>query len=234
MTSTSKKSKPASVSDRSTPALRIALCVVLLGVAACTTRPFQPAPPAYKLWAKPGVAEQGVRGAMLDCGYNDAAYVDATKMTTNDVARAELCMIDRGFAYQDRRILCASSPDLPACAGVPRGKTFGSDPDFDPARLKSGVQRPPAYTYWSRVGTDVEGVKRAMAACGYTTVVEPSQVMLRNDLAAAQLCMIDQQFVYAAPANALVCRSTPQLSACHNRKIDAQRCCAAPKAAGSQ
>ncbi|MGN5476709.1 hypothetical protein ACTMU2_06000 [Cupriavidus basilensis] len=102
-----------------------------------------------KLWAKPGVNEQGVRSAMLACGFVDSAYIDNTVMTTNDHARAQLCMLDKAFVYQGRRILCADSPDLPACANLPRGKTFGSDPDFDPALLDQRPPRPPAYTYWS-------------------------------------------------------------------------------------
>lgn len=206
-----------------------ALATVLLSLtAACTTRPFQPSPPAYKLWAKPGVSEQGVRSAMLDCGFVDSAYVDGTVMTNNDYARAQLCMIDKRFVYQDRRILCADVPELPACANVARGKTFGSDPDIDPARLDRRPVRAPAYSDWSRPGTDTEGVKRAMLACGYTTVTEPIHTMLLNDIAAAELCMIDQQFRYARPASALLCKNPPGLPACRNRKIDAQQCCAPP------
>ncbi|VVE77536.1 hypothetical protein [Pandoraea sputorum] len=107
-----------------------------VGLAACTTRPFQPSPPLYKLWAKRGVDEQGVRNAMLACGFPNSAYVDRKDMTLNDFAKGELCMIDHGFQYQDRRIICTDFPDLPACANVPRGKTFGSDPDFGPAANK--------------------------------------------------------------------------------------------------
>ncbi|WP_174994974.1 hypothetical protein [Pandoraea anhela] len=109
--------------------------VGVLGLTACTTRPFQPAPPLYTLWAKPGVDEQGVRRAMLTCGFPDSAYVSTKAMSTNDWAKGELCMIERGFQYQDRRILCTDLRDLPACANVPRGKTFGTDPDFDPTSV---------------------------------------------------------------------------------------------------
>jgi hypothetical protein len=56
--------------------------------------------------------------------------------------------------------------------------------------------------------------------------------MLLNDIAGAQLCMIEQQFTYAWPVNSLLCKSTPGLAACRNRPIDAERCCARPKAAG--
>ncbi|MGE6495340.1 hypothetical protein [Cupriavidus metallidurans] len=211
-----------------------ALATALLSLMACTTRPFQPSPPLYTLWAKPGVNEAGVRSAMLGCGFVHAGYVDGTTMTSDDYARAQLCMIDNGFVYQDRRIVCTDNPDLPACANVPRGKTFGTDPDFDPTLLKRRPSRPPAYTYWSRPGTDTEGVKRAMAACGYSTVIEPVNTMLLNDIAAAELCMIDKQFTYALPANALLCKNPPALPACRNRVIDAVRCCAPQKAAGQR
>ena len=91
-----------------------ALATALLSLMACTTRPFQPSPPLYTLWAKPGVNEAGVRSAMLGCGFVHAGYVDGTTMTSDDYARAQLCMIDNGFVYQDRRIVCTDNPDLPA------------------------------------------------------------------------------------------------------------------------
>lgn len=216
-------------------ALRLAgFAAIVLALTACTTRPFQPPPPLYKLWAKPGVSEQGVRSAMLGCGYADPAYVDKTMMTTNAQARAELCMLDKGFLYQDRRILCADNPELPACASVPRGKTFGSDPDFDPAKVRRHASTPPAYSCWSRADTDTEAVKRAMLACGYAEVARPFDNMLLNDIAAAELCMVGQRFTYAGPAARLLCKSQPGLPACRGRAIDIQRCCAPAKAAGTR
>ncbi len=73
-----------------------------------------------------------------------------------------------------------------------------------------------------------------MLACGYTTVGEPINTMPLNDIAAAQLCMIDKQFKYARPANALLCKSSPALPACSHRMIDAQRCCVPPMPAGKR
>lgn len=211
-----------------------ALTAALLSLSACATRPFQPNPPAYTMWEKAGVAEEGVRSAMLDCGFASPTGNSGANMSGNAFAAAELCMIAGGFTYKGRRIACVDFPDLPACANVPRGKTFGTDPDFDPGQIARRPALPPAYTYWSRPDTDTEGVKRAMTACGYHTVEKPADSMLLNDIAAAELCMIDQQFKYALPANALLCKNPPPLAACRNRTIDAQRCCAPPKAAGQR
>jgi len=213
---------------------RLAALLLCIGLNACATRPMQPPPPLYTLWEKPGVTGQGVRSAMRGCGFADPAHVGQDQMTTNDFAGAELCMLDQGFTYKDRRIVCTDSPDLPACSGVPRGRTFGTDPDFAPELLDRNPPRPPAYSLWSRPGTDTEGVRRAMQACGYASVITPADVMKLNDIAAAELCMIDQHFTYALPAYALLCKNPPSLPACRHRAIDVQRCCASPKAAGQR
>lgn len=198
------------------------------------TRPMQPPPPLYQNWTRPGAGQQVIRDALLGCGFPDAAHVTPKEMATNDHARSELCMLDRGFIYTGPSIVCAHSPELPACANVPRGKTFGTDPDFDPALLGQRPKLPPAYTEWSRPGTDTEGVKQAMNACGYATLIRPIDIMKLNDIAAAQLCMIDQQFRYARPASSLLCRNPPVLEACRNRKIDLNTCCAPAKTAGER
>ncbi|EHK67615.1 hypothetical protein KYC_04962 [Achromobacter arsenitoxydans SY8] len=218
------------------PGFRLAAAGLSLGLlAACSSgRPLQPAPPLYILWERPGVNEQGVRDAMLACGYSNAAHVDYGRTSPNDYARAQLCMLDQGYTYKERRIICADAPELPACAQVPRGKTFGTDPDFDPALLDRRAARPPAYTLWSRPDADSDGVKRAMLACGYATVVEPVGVMAPNDMAAAQLCMLDQRFTYALPPQGLLCKSSPALPSCRGRRNDVPDCCAAPNAAGQR
>uniref|UniRef100_UPI0028AF7900 hypothetical protein n=2 Tax=Pseudomonas TaxID=286 RepID=UPI0028AF7900 len=92
-----------------------ALLPCLLLAACSQARPLQPPPPLYELWAKSGVDRQGVRNALLGCGFPDSAYVDSTTITTNDYARGEQCMLGQGFAYQDRYTLCDTSPQLPAC-----------------------------------------------------------------------------------------------------------------------
>jgi len=217
--------------------VRTTLCAVLLclGAAACTTRPFQPPPAAYTLWTQPGVSELGVRRAMVDCGFPDPANITPREMSTNDAAQAQLCMLEIGFRYQGRRILCTDSPELPACANVPRGRTFGTDPDFDPAVHSTRAALPPPYTFWQRANTDADGVKQAMRACGFASVTLPGVGLMKADeVAAAELCMLDRHFTYTWPANALMCKSSPALPSCRGRKIDTQNCCAAPRAAGQR
>jgi hypothetical protein len=205
-----------------------------LGLGACVTRPFQPAPALYTLWKKPGIDEQGVRHAMLSCGFPDAAHVSTSELTTNEWARAELCMVDDGFQYQDGQILCTYSPQLPACANVARPKTLVTADNIDPGTPQSGRRLKPAYTDWTRPDTDIGTVRREMAACGYTDFDIPSATMKRNDVASAQLCMLDKGFRYGWPYQALLCRTTPSLSACRGKSIDATHCCAAPTAAGAK
>lgn len=196
------------------------------------TRPMQPPPPLFQNWTKPGASQQVVRNALLACGFADAAQVTSVEMATNDYARSELCMLDRGFTYTGQSIVCAHAPELPACAHVPRGKTFGTGADFDPALLDRRPKLPPAYSEWSRPDTDIEGVKWAMTACGYTTLIRPVDFMKLNDIAAAQLCMIDQQFRFARPPSSLLCKNPPALPACRDRKIDLKTCCGPIKTAG--
>ena len=82
------------------PMRTAALAAALFALGACTARPFQPNPPAYTMWGKKGVTEDGVRAAMHDCGFASATSNDGVNMTGNDYAGAELCMIDNGFLYK--------------------------------------------------------------------------------------------------------------------------------------
>lgn len=75
----------------------------------------QPPPPLYALWAKAGVDQQGVRDALLGCGFPSASHVDGTTITNNDYARGEQCMLGKGFAYQERHTYCDAHPHLAAC-----------------------------------------------------------------------------------------------------------------------
>lgn len=157
----------------------------------------QPPPPLYALWAKPGVDQQGVRDALLDCGFPSASHVDGTTITNNDYARGEQCMLGKGFAYQERHTYCDAHPHLAAC------------PATDGAAAAGARQRPPAYEQWTRPDADAQRVQQAMRACGYVSVIEPGDDMLLNDIAAAQLCMLDGGFQFTLPASALLCRNPP-------------------------
>ncbi|MCG2596328.1 hypothetical protein [Achromobacter insuavis] len=203
--------------------LRPLAALLCLGLSACiNVRPMQPPPPLYALWAKPGVDQQGVRGALLDCGFPSASHVDGATITNNDYARGEQCMLGKGFAYQERHTYCDTHPHLAAC------------PAIDGAAAAESRQRPPAYEQWTRPDADAQRVQQAMRACGYASVIEPGDDMLLNDIAAAQLCMLDQGFRLTLPANALLCRNPPMLAACRGRVIDTAHCCAPPRAAGQR
>ncbi|MCZ8391992.1 hypothetical protein [Achromobacter xylosoxidans] len=197
--------------------------LLCLGLSACIHgRPMQPPPPLYQLWAKAGVDQQGVRSALLDCGYPNSSYVDGTTMTNNAYARGEQCMLGKGFVYQERHTYCETHPRLEACPRPQDGSVF------------LARQRAPAYEQWTRPDADAPRVQQAMRACGYATVIEPGDDMLLNDIAAAQLCMLDQGFRLTLPANALLCRRSPMLAACRGREIDTAHCCAPPRAAGQR
>ncbi|APD11258.1 hypothetical protein UC34_12005 [Pandoraea vervacti] len=132
------------------------------------------------------------------------------------------------------QILCVYSPHLPACANAPRPKTLVTAANVDPGTPQSGRRVKPAYTDWTRPDADVGTVRREMAACGYTDFDMPSDTMKLNDVASAQLCMLDKGFRYGWSYQALLCRTTPSLSACRGKSIDAAHCCAAPTAAGAK
>ena len=197
--------------------------LLCLGLSACINgRPMQPPPPLYALWAKAGVDQQGVRDALLDCGFPSASHVDGTTITNNDYARGEQCMLGKGFAYQERHTYCDTHPHLAAC------------PASDGAAAAGSRQRPPAYEQWTRPDADAQRVQQAMRACGYASVIEPGDDMLLNDIAAAQLCMLDGGFQFTLPASALLCRNPPLLAVCRGRVIDTAHCCAPPRAAGQR
>jgi hypothetical protein len=92
--------------------------VVTLLLAGCFNKPFQPTPPAFKTWEKSGVSEDGVKQAMLKCGYPNVGGFAGIKYLLNDAATAERCMFEAGFRYKDGWGGICSLKDadaLPAC-----------------------------------------------------------------------------------------------------------------------
>lgn len=77
-------------------------CALLL--IGCTGRGFQPPPPDFVNWQKSGVSVEGVKSAMLACGYPNVAGIG------NGSIDAELthfyCMKDAGFKRKDNMDLC--------------------------------------------------------------------------------------------------------------------------------
>lgn len=99
---------------------QFSMIVALL--TSCSTAMFKPPLPTYKEWNKSGVSEEGVKKAMLECGYPDVLG-SVRGVTLNDIAKRQNCMFRKGFVYRDGyQGLCgAPNPrkDLPACQNRP-------------------------------------------------------------------------------------------------------------------
>ncbi|MFA7292949.1 MAG: hypothetical protein WC023_11970 [Rhodocyclaceae bacterium] len=104
---------------------QLRLIVLTIGLATsvggCGLRQgFQPLPPTYKNWAKDGVSPDGVKAALMECGFgNPYTGFDAhKKVPLNTLVLAELCMEQKGFRYllEDSRACDGKfRSSLPAC-----------------------------------------------------------------------------------------------------------------------
>lgn len=104
-----------------------ALLMMIACLYGCSFKLFQPSPPAYETWAKRGVSEEGIKQAMLQCGY-PAAYGFVGDYIPNEVAAAEECMFRNGFVFKNGyKGICswADRKDLPACQSAARGTPVG-------------------------------------------------------------------------------------------------------------
>lgn len=100
---------------------RAYLCCLMLAplLGGCFTRPFQPTPPEYTMWQKPGASPDDVRAAMRACGFPHAGGFSGVNATSNDKAAAEQCMFRNDFRRTDDwKGTCSlhHEPPLPACA----------------------------------------------------------------------------------------------------------------------
>jgi len=102
--------------------IAIVFTLTLMALPGCA-KPFQPVPPTFKLWQKPNISEDGIKKAMLECGYPtpfeaiDRQAINGTliRHTTNDeIALMELCMEQSGFVSKTQRF-CDLFPRLEAC-----------------------------------------------------------------------------------------------------------------------
>lgn len=95
--------------------LSLSLCAVLL--VGCTGRGFQPPPPDFVNWQKSGVSVEGVKSAMLACGYPNVAGIGDESI---DAALTHFfCMKDAGFKRKDNLDLCKVGRigESPVCKG---------------------------------------------------------------------------------------------------------------------
>lgn len=75
--------------------------IILLFLAGCINKPFQPAPAEFKLWIKIGASEDDIKEAMLLCGYPNVGGFAGTKASVEKKTSAEECMFRKGFHYRD-------------------------------------------------------------------------------------------------------------------------------------
>lgn len=89
--------------------------------ASCVGKPFQPIPPKFKQWGKEGVTPDGVKAALLECGYDNpyTGFQTHKNVAYSDLVRADVCMERKGFRYllDDRKSICDSkvASNVPAC-----------------------------------------------------------------------------------------------------------------------
>ena len=99
------------------------LLTIMLAFNACANKPFQPIPPLFKLWSKPGTDSEGVKRALLACGHTnigtgfDVQEMRTGKVTQNDMVKANRCMEKAGFIYHTGKKTCeyAFNAHLPSC-----------------------------------------------------------------------------------------------------------------------
>ena len=92
-------------------------------ITGCAGKPFQPIPPKFKQWDKEGVAIEGVKTALIECGYDNPfnGFQAQKKVAINELIRADRCMEKKGFQYllSNRKSICDDKflLSFPACAG---------------------------------------------------------------------------------------------------------------------
>lgn len=82
-----------------------ALVATLIFFSGCIKASFQPIPPLFMLWKKPGATQLEVKMALLECGKpspNPTGYgAEVANISPNERVLADLCMEKSGFVTQD-------------------------------------------------------------------------------------------------------------------------------------
>jgi len=90
----------------------------LLSTAGCEFRGFQPPPPIYEAWVKPGADEVEVSKKLLECGNSDIVN-GGIGQSMNEMATSDFCMERAGFRNKDGGAYewCRNHPEknLPIC-----------------------------------------------------------------------------------------------------------------------
>lgn len=85
---------------------RADICLLFLSVSlsGCVAKPFQPNPDEYSLWRRSGTATDDIKRNMMECGFLNS--YTSFGMSEESYAKAEVCMINRGFTNTDG-IMCS-------------------------------------------------------------------------------------------------------------------------------
>lgn len=79
-------------------------------ITGCAGKPFQPIPPKFKQWDKEGISMEGVKAALIECGYDNPfnGFQAQKKIAMNELIRADRCMEQKGFRYllSNRKSIC--------------------------------------------------------------------------------------------------------------------------------
>lgn len=90
------------------------LILMSLALIGCTGKKlFQPPPQEFKQWIKNGVSEEIVKKTMLECGFKNT-FGNAS-MDDNSYAKAQNCMLSKGFVHTSDFNICKGNAELPAC-----------------------------------------------------------------------------------------------------------------------
>jgi len=107
---------------------KVILVVILVGLTGCVRHYFQPPPPEYKMWIKPGATELMIKKALMECGapnprpsansFTNAYRVEGDSLL-NAIIEVDMCMEDWGFVskWGSVKKVCKlpHNKHLPAC-----------------------------------------------------------------------------------------------------------------------
>ncbi|CAL60681.1 hypothetical protein HEAR0466 [Herminiimonas arsenicoxydans] len=80
---------------------KIPLIGLIILMAACTSKPFQPAPPMFKMFEKNNLQSEEIKKEMIACGFPNVITGRNPNDSLGDTAKREHCMFKRNFRYID-------------------------------------------------------------------------------------------------------------------------------------
>jgi hypothetical protein len=99
--------------------------ILFLNVLVGCSGAFQPLPPYYINWSKPGSTVVDIKKVILECGkYNPSGtYPEDSWPSENEMVQGHYCIINAGYTYlnpfkggkSDNNSWCRNKPGLPAC-----------------------------------------------------------------------------------------------------------------------